>query len=42
MVKALDCEILVNQFELQSRYYAHFRPISHGKCMKPNILLARG
>ena len=24
-VKALDCEIVVSEFELQSRYYVHFR-----------------
>ena len=25
MVKALDCGIVVREFELQSRYYVHFR-----------------
>ena len=24
MAKAMDCEIVVNEFELQSRYYVHF------------------
>ena len=25
MVKAMDCRIIVSEFELQSRYYVHFR-----------------
>ena len=25
MVKAMNCGVVVNQFELQSRYYVHFR-----------------
>ena len=25
MVKAMDCEIVVSDFELQLRYYVHFR-----------------
>ena len=25
MVKAMDCRIVVREFELQSRYYVHFR-----------------
>ena len=29
MVKALDWGIVVREFELQSRYYVHFRTNSH-------------
>ena len=42
MVKAMDCGIVVREFELQSRYYVHFRPNILGKGMKPLILLAIG
>ena len=35
MVKALVCGIAVNEFELQSCYYVHFRTNSHGKGMTP-------
>ena len=34
-VKALNLGILVNKFELQSRYYAHFRTNTLGKGMNP-------
>ena len=35
MVKPLDCWIVVNEFELQSHYYAHFRADTLGKGMNP-------
>ena len=35
----LDCDIIVNGFELQSGYYVHFRTINLGKGMNPLILL---
>ena len=31
MVKAMNCRIVVSEFELQSRYYVHFRANSPGK-----------
>ena len=31
MVKAMDCEILVSEFVLQSRYYVHFRTNTLGR-----------
>ena len=37
MVKAMDCGIVVNEFELQSRYYVHFRTNTLGKGMNPFI-----
>ena len=40
MVKALDAGIVVRQFELQSRYYVHFRAYTLGKGMNPLILPA--
>ena len=40
MVKAMDCEIVVSEFELQSCYYVHFRANTLGKGMNPLILLA--
>ena len=33
MVKAIVCEIVAREFELQSRYYVHFRTNTHGKAM---------
>ena len=30
MVKAMDCEIVVSEFKLQSRYYIHFRKFPFG------------
>ena len=30
-VKALDCEIIVSEFDLQSRYYVHIRTITLGE-----------
>ena len=38
MVKAMDCGIVISEFELQSRYYVHFRTNAHGKGMNPLIL----
>ena len=42
MVKAMDCGIVVREFELQSRYYVHFRANTLGKGMNPLILPAMG
>ena len=42
MVKAMDCEIVVGVFELQSRYYVHFRTNTIEKGMNPLILPAMG
>ena len=38
----MDCEILVSEFVLQSRYYVHFRANTFGKGMNPLILPAIG
>ena len=35
MAKAMDCGIVVSEFELQSRYYIHFRINDLEKGMKP-------
>ena len=37
-----DCDILTSEFELQSRYYVHFRTNIHGKGVKPLIFPAIG
>ena len=42
MVKTMDCGIVVSEFELQSRYYVHFRANTLGNGMNPRILLAMG
>ena len=42
MVKVMDCGIVVSEFELQSRYYVHFRANTLGKSMNPLILPAMG
>ena len=42
MVKAMDYEIVVSEFELQSRYYVHFRAYTPGKVMNPLIHPAVG
>ena len=42
MVKAIDSAIVVSEFELQSRYYVHFRTNTLGKGMNPVILPAMG
>ena len=38
MVKEMDCGIVVSEFEVQSRYYIHFRTNALGKGMNPLIL----
>ena len=40
MVKVMDSEIVVSEFELQSRNYVHFRTNTLGKVMNPLILPA--
>ena len=42
MVKAMDCGIVVSEFEFQSRCYVHFRTNILGKGMNPLILPAMG
>ena len=42
MVKAMDCGIVVSEFELQLRYYVHFQTNTLGKDMNPLILPAMG
>ena len=42
MVKVMDSEILVSEFELQSCYYVHFQTNTLGKGMNPLILPAMG
>ena len=42
MVKAMHTGIIVGEFELQLRYYVHFRTNTHGKGMNPLILPAMG
>ena len=42
MVKALDYENVVGQFELQSRYYVYFRTNTLGKGMNALLLPAIG
>ena len=42
MVKVMDCGIVVRAFELQSRYYIHFRINTLGKGMNPLILPVMG
>ena len=40
IVKAMDCGIMINKFEVESRYYIHFGTNTLGKGMNPLILLA--
>ena len=40
MVKAMECRIVVSEFELQSRYNVHFRKNILKKGMNPLIPLA--
>ena len=40
VVKTMDCEIVVSEFILQSRYYVHFWANTLRKGMNPLILLA--
>ena len=42
MVKAMECGIVVSEFELQSGYCVHFRANTLGKGMNPLILPAMG
>ena len=42
MVKAMDCGIVVSEFELQSCYYVHFRIYTLKKDVNPLILPAIG
>ena len=42
MVKAIDCGIVITEFEFQSRRYIHFRTNTLGKGMNPLILPAMG
>ena len=42
MVKAMDCGIVVSEFELQLRYYVDFQTNILGKGMNPLILPAMG
>ena len=42
MVNAMDCRIVVSEFELQSRNYVHFWTNTLGKGMNPLILPAMG
>ena len=37
MAKVLDCNMVVSEFEFQSRYYVHFQATNNGKGM--NTLL---
>ena len=40
MAKVLDCSLEVSEFELQSRYYVHFRINTLGKGIEPSYALA--
>ena len=42
MAKALDCDIVVSEFQTQLRNYVHFRVNNFGKGMKPLIPPAIG
>ena len=42
MVKEMASEIVAREFELQSRYYVHFRINTLGKGMNPLVLPAIG
>ena len=42
MVKALDCGIVVSEFELESRYYVYFRTNTLGKGINPLTRPAMG
>ena len=42
MVKAMNCWVVVSGFELQSRYYVHFRTNTLGKDMNPLIRPSMG
>ena len=42
VANVLDSDIVVSEFELQSRYYVQFRINTLGKCMNPFIPSAMG
>ena len=42
MADMLDCNIIVSNFEFQSRFYIHFRINTPGKGMNSFISLALG
>ena len=42
MIKTMNNGIVVNEFELQSRYYIHFSTNTLEKGMSPLILLSMG
>ena len=42
MGKAVNCRIVVSEFEFQSRYYVHVRANTLGKGMNPLILPVMG
>ena len=42
VANVLDCNIVVSEFELQSRYYVHFRTIVLGKVMNSLIPSSNG
>ena len=42
MIKAMDCGIVVSEFELQSCYYVNFRTNTLGKGKTPLTLPAMG
>ena len=42
MAKVLDYKLEISEFELQSRFYVHFRINIFGKGINPLILLAIG
>ena len=42
VAKALNCYIIISEFEIQSVYYVYFRINNFGKGMNPLISLAMG
>ena len=36
LVKTMNCEIVVSEFEIQERYYVYFRTNTLGKGMNPS------
>ena len=42
MFKAMDCEIIVHEFNLELLYYVHFQTNTLGKGMNPLILPSMG
>ena len=42
MFKAMDCGIVISEYELQLRYYVHFQTNILGEGMNPLILPAIG